>query len=176
MQFLVRLVQQILHGHVELEDLRTRIIGDVGGREPQVDVLPADDRSLATDQRRLRHLIPENRLRIYDVRTVIETMFDAGSVLEVPVTGRDGLPASVGTAVLNLTVAGAAGFVLKDTTAADLIAGRRAPQVLRELRNRRRAPDLNQHVFQFHRFGLFRLRLLASWAASEQASVPTDHS
>jgi acetyl/propionyl-CoA carboxylase alpha subunit len=35
------------------------------------------------DQRLLRHAIPENRLRIYDVRRVIETMFDTGSVLEL---------------------------------------------------------------------------------------------
>ncbi|HEX4905160.1 MAG TPA: carboxyl transferase domain-containing protein, partial [Acidimicrobiales bacterium] len=35
------------------------------------------------DQRTLRHLIPENRLRAYDVRTVIDALFDAGSVLEI---------------------------------------------------------------------------------------------
>lgn len=35
------------------------------------------------DQRKLRHLIPENRLRIYDVREIIDTMFDEGSVLEL---------------------------------------------------------------------------------------------
>jgi acetyl-CoA carboxylase carboxyltransferase component len=35
------------------------------------------------DQRRLRGLIPENRLRIYDVRRVIETLADTGSVLEL---------------------------------------------------------------------------------------------
>ena len=35
------------------------------------------------DQRLLRHVIPENRLRIYDVRQVIETMFDTDSVLEL---------------------------------------------------------------------------------------------
>lgn len=35
------------------------------------------------DQRRLRSLIPENRLRIYDVRRVIDTMMDANSVLEL---------------------------------------------------------------------------------------------
>ena len=35
------------------------------------------------DQRELRHIIPENRLRIYDVRQVIETMFDDDSVLEI---------------------------------------------------------------------------------------------
>ncbi|MGH7934810.1 MAG: acyl-CoA carboxylase subunit beta, partial [Candidatus Binataceae bacterium] len=35
------------------------------------------------DQRLLRGIIPENRLRIYDVRAVIETMADTGSVLEL---------------------------------------------------------------------------------------------
>ena len=37
----------------------------------------------AADQRRLRHLIPENRLRIYDIRQVIETLADPGSFLEL---------------------------------------------------------------------------------------------
>ncbi len=35
------------------------------------------------DQRLLRRVIPEDRLRIYDVRRVIETMADTGSVLEL---------------------------------------------------------------------------------------------
>ncbi len=35
------------------------------------------------DQRLLRNIIPENRLRIYDVRAVIETLADTGSVLEL---------------------------------------------------------------------------------------------
>ncbi len=35
------------------------------------------------DQRLLRHSIPENRLRIYDVREVIRTMADKDSVLEI---------------------------------------------------------------------------------------------
>ncbi len=35
------------------------------------------------DQRELRHLIPENRRRVYDVRAVIETLCDEGSVLEL---------------------------------------------------------------------------------------------
>ncbi len=35
------------------------------------------------DQRLLRGVIPENRLRIYDVRQVIETLADTGSVLEL---------------------------------------------------------------------------------------------
>ena len=37
----------------------------------------------AGDQRVLRHLIPENRLRIYDIRAVIEALCDTGSVLEL---------------------------------------------------------------------------------------------
>ncbi|MCK7543138.1 biotin/lipoyl-binding protein [Marinobacter bryozoorum] len=37
----------------------------------------------ATDQRLLRHLIPENRLRVYDIRRVIETLADDGSVTEL---------------------------------------------------------------------------------------------
>jgi acetyl-CoA carboxylase carboxyltransferase component len=43
---------------------------------------PVEDWTCA-DQRILRTLIPENRLRIYDVRTVIDTMCDDGSVLEL---------------------------------------------------------------------------------------------
>ncbi|MGI9591354.1 MAG: carboxyl transferase domain-containing protein, partial [Myxococcota bacterium] len=43
---------------------------------------PLDDWECA-DQRLLRSAIPENRLRIYDVRLVIETLADAGSVLEL---------------------------------------------------------------------------------------------
>ena len=35
------------------------------------------------DQRALRHVIPENRLRVYEVRDVIDTLADAGSVLEL---------------------------------------------------------------------------------------------
>lgn len=37
----------------------------------------------APDQRRLRWAIPENRLRVYDVRHVIDTICDEGSVLEL---------------------------------------------------------------------------------------------
>jgi acetyl/propionyl-CoA carboxylase alpha subunit/acetyl-CoA carboxylase carboxyltransferase component len=35
------------------------------------------------DQRALRHLVPENRLRSYDVRPVLEALCDTGSVLEL---------------------------------------------------------------------------------------------
>ncbi len=35
------------------------------------------------DQRKLRHLVPENRVRVYEVREIIETIFDSGSILEL---------------------------------------------------------------------------------------------
>ncbi len=35
------------------------------------------------DQRRLRHVVPENRLRAYDIREVIDGLADTGSVLEL---------------------------------------------------------------------------------------------
>ena len=37
----------------------------------------------AADQRALRPAVPENRLRVYDVRSLIETLVDAGSFLEL---------------------------------------------------------------------------------------------
>ncbi|MEM1232124.1 MAG: carboxyl transferase domain-containing protein [Pseudomonadota bacterium] len=37
----------------------------------------------APDQRALRHVVPENRLRLYDMREIIETIADTGSVLEL---------------------------------------------------------------------------------------------
>ena len=37
----------------------------------------------APDQRRLRHAVPENRLRLYDMRAILETLADIGSVLEL---------------------------------------------------------------------------------------------
>ena len=36
-----------------------------------------------SDPRELRHVIPENRLRVYDIRRVIELLADSGSVLEL---------------------------------------------------------------------------------------------
>ncbi len=35
------------------------------------------------DQRLLRHAIPENRVRVYDIRRLLETLADAGSMLEL---------------------------------------------------------------------------------------------
>uniref|UniRef100_UPI0038CF53A1 acetyl-CoA carboxylase family protein n=1 Tax=Rhodopila globiformis TaxID=1071 RepID=UPI0038CF53A1 len=37
----------------------------------------------APDQRRLRHVVPENRLRLYNMRDIVETIADKGSVLEL---------------------------------------------------------------------------------------------
>ena len=37
----------------------------------------------APDQRRLRHVVPENRLRLYDMKEIIETIADVDSVLEI---------------------------------------------------------------------------------------------
>ena len=37
----------------------------------------------AADQRKLRHVVPENRLRLYDMREIISTIADQDSVLEI---------------------------------------------------------------------------------------------
>ncbi|MGB7479599.1 MAG: carboxyl transferase domain-containing protein, partial [Burkholderiaceae bacterium] len=50
------------------------------------------------DQRRLRQLIPENRLRVYDIRTVIDGLADAGSVLEL----RRGFGVGIVTALVRI--------------------------------------------------------------------------
>ena len=44
---------------------------------------PTGDPAEHADQRVLRHLIPENRVRSYDVRPVFEALCDTGSVLEL---------------------------------------------------------------------------------------------
>ena len=46
------------------------------------------------DQRVLRHAVPENRLRVYDVRAVMKSLFDTGSLLEL----RQGFGAGILTA------------------------------------------------------------------------------
>jgi acetyl/propionyl-CoA carboxylase alpha subunit/acetyl-CoA carboxylase carboxyltransferase component len=79
-------------------------IGPVDVQAPNgvIDVVVADDREAVevakaylsyfqgdfpsfecADQRVLRHLVPENRARVYDVRGVVEAMADTGSVLEL---------------------------------------------------------------------------------------------
>ena len=58
----------------------------------------ADGPAEHADQRVLRHLIPENRVRSYDVRPVIEALCDTGSVLEL----RAGFGVGVVTALARL--------------------------------------------------------------------------
>jgi acetyl-CoA carboxylase carboxyltransferase component len=50
------------------------------------------------DQQLLRNLIPEQRKRVYEVRRVVETLFDEGSVLEL----RDGFGAGMLTALARI--------------------------------------------------------------------------
>lgn len=38
---------------------------------------------IASDQRHLRHVIPQDRLRVYDMRTVVHALADEGSVIEM---------------------------------------------------------------------------------------------
>ena len=45
----------------------------------------------APDQRRMRRIVPENRLRVYDIREVVETLADTGSVLELRRDFGDGM-------------------------------------------------------------------------------------
>jgi len=68
-----------------------RYLSYFGGR-------PADLPAEHADQRVLRHLIPENRVRSYDVRPVITALCDTGSVLEL----RGGFGAGVVTALARL--------------------------------------------------------------------------
>jgi acetyl-CoA carboxylase carboxyltransferase component len=59
---------------------------------------PVGEEWAAGDQRVLRHLIPEDRRRVYDVRAVIEALADAGSVLEL----RGGFGAGIITALARI--------------------------------------------------------------------------
>ena len=52
----------------------------------------------APDQRLLRHLVPENRLRVYEVRQVMQGLVDAGSLLEL----RAGFGAGMVTALARI--------------------------------------------------------------------------
>ncbi|HTW43434.1 MAG TPA: carboxyl transferase domain-containing protein [Solirubrobacteraceae bacterium] len=56
---------------------------------------PDGEAASVADQQQLRELIPEQRKRVYDVRRVIERLFDQGSVLEL----RDGFGAGMLTAL-----------------------------------------------------------------------------
>ncbi|SER32358.1 Biotin carboxylase C-terminal domain-containing protein [Lentzea xinjiangensis] len=70
--------------------------------EPLDTILPdSTDNSVSwkcADQRLLRHAVPENRLRAYDIRAVIETLADTGSVLEL----REGFGKAIVTALVRV--------------------------------------------------------------------------
>jgi acetyl-CoA carboxylase carboxyltransferase component len=57
--------------------------------------LDGPGRARAADQAALRELIPANRKRVYDIRQVVSTLFDTGSVLEL----RRGFAAGIVTAL-----------------------------------------------------------------------------
>ncbi len=92
---------------VEASGLGTHSLQEIGStalhaRNGNVDIVVEDDAaavatarqylsyfqgstepSEAPDQRRMRHIIPENRVRTYDMREIIDTLADEGSVLEI---------------------------------------------------------------------------------------------
>jgi acetyl/propionyl-CoA carboxylase alpha subunit/acetyl-CoA carboxylase carboxyltransferase component len=67
-------IDVLVAGEVEAAAIARRYLGYFQGRL-------ADWK--CADQRELRHAIPENRLRAYDVRTVLRGVADTGSVLEL---------------------------------------------------------------------------------------------
>jgi acetyl-CoA carboxylase carboxyltransferase component len=67
-------VDIVVADEAEAVQVAKQYLGYFQGPVPQWEV---------PDQRLLRHVIPEDRKRSYDVRNVIEGMFDAGSVLEL---------------------------------------------------------------------------------------------
>ena len=67
-------IDVLVENEIEAVDAAKRYFSDFQG--------PINDWS-APDQRLLRRTIPENRLRVYDIRSVIETLADHGSVLEL---------------------------------------------------------------------------------------------
>jgi len=82
-------VDVLVAGDAEAAAAARRYISLFTGPVPEV---------LAADQRRLRHLVPESRTRAYDVRPIIETLADEGSVFEV----RAGFGAGIVTAFARL--------------------------------------------------------------------------
>ncbi|WP_394621528.1 carboxyl transferase domain-containing protein [Lentzea sp. JNUCC 0626] len=67
---------------------------------PLDSIIPdgTDNSWRCADQRLLRHAIPENRLRAYDIRTVIDTLADTDTVLEL----RQGFGKAIITALIKV--------------------------------------------------------------------------
>ena len=49
----------------------------------QANLPMEEQKNNCDDQRKLRHVVPENRMRVYEMRTLIEILVDAGSVLYI---------------------------------------------------------------------------------------------
>ena len=64
----------VVEDEAEAVDVARRYLGYCQGRLAHWE---------ADDQRRLRHLIPENRVKAYDMREVIRALADSGTVLEL---------------------------------------------------------------------------------------------
>jgi acetyl-CoA carboxylase carboxyltransferase component/biotin carboxyl carrier protein len=67
-------IDLLVEDEVEAVDAARRYLSYFQGREEAWE---------CADQRKLRHLIPENRRRVYDIRAVIDVLCDTGSVLEL---------------------------------------------------------------------------------------------
>ncbi|MGI5219667.1 carboxyl transferase domain-containing protein [Nocardia sp. CA-290969] len=67
-------VDIVVADEAEATAVARRYLSYFQGRIPGGDV---------PDQRVLRHLVPADRKRVYDIRAVLETLFDRGSVLEL---------------------------------------------------------------------------------------------
>lgn len=67
-------VDIVARDEVEATSVAKRVLGFFQGREAEWS---------SADQRGLRYLVPENRRRVYDVREVIETLVDEGSLVEL---------------------------------------------------------------------------------------------
>jgi acetyl/propionyl-CoA carboxylase alpha subunit/acetyl-CoA carboxylase carboxyltransferase component len=93
---------QIASGVVDIAVADEAEAVDVVARYLRYFTEPGTERTDASwacaDQRLLRRAIPENRLRVYEVRSVIETLFDTGSVLEL----RRGFGAGMVTALARI--------------------------------------------------------------------------
>lgn len=82
-------VDVVVDDEAEAVDVARRYLGYFSG--------PVEEWT-AGDQRRLRHVVPENRVRAYDVRTAIGALADEGSVLEL----RSGFAPGVITALVRI--------------------------------------------------------------------------
>ncbi|MBV9044428.1 MAG: carbamoyl-phosphate synthase large subunit, partial [Alphaproteobacteria bacterium] len=67
-------VDVVVEDEIEAIDVAKKYLGYFQGKLPNWS---------CANQKELRHLIPENRLRVYESRKVIDTLADTGSVLEL---------------------------------------------------------------------------------------------